>query len=369
MGSIPNNRLLSLDAFRGFTIAAMILVNSPGSYRAVYSQFKHAPWNGWTFADTIFPCFLFIMGVSMMFSLASCQQGGLSCSRVDLKIVKRTLILFGLGLFMNSYPIFHISTLRVPGVLQRIALCYFFTSIIVRKLSPRGQFYCIVGLLTSYWLMMRLVPIPEATAATLEPGNNLAAYVDSLFLQGHMWAQQDPEGIVGTLPAIGITLFGTLTGIWLRSNRPAKMRTAGMILAGTALLALGTILDTWLPINKNLWTSTYTIFMAGIALLSLAVFYWVIDVAGYKRWAKVFVIFGMNAIAIYFLCEVLDTSLVFIVHKAAGSTLALRSYLFRSIFAPLASPEGASLLFALSYLFLMFLVAWAMWRMRIFIKI
>ncbi len=367
-----SRRLLSLDAFRGFTIVAMILVNSPGTYRAVYPQLRHAPWNGWTFTDTIFPAFLFIMGVSMAFSFAARKESGLSSSRLDLQVVKRTLILFGLGLFMNSYPVFHLSTLRIPGVLQRIALCYLFTSPIVRKCSLRGQVYWLIGLLASYWLMMTFIPVPGVGAGVLKPGNNLAAFVDSLFLQGHMWGQydtQDPEGIMSTIPAIGTTLFGVLAGNWLRTPFSGQAKAAGMVCAGTALIALGMVLDHWMPINKSIWTSTYSIFMAGIALVTLAVFYWSIDVAGYKMWASMFIIFGVNAIAIYFLSEILDTSLRFLLRQASGPTLNLRAYLFRSIFAPLASPEGASLLFALSYLFLMFLIAWALWRMRIFIKI
>lgn len=372
MGPDQTKRLTSLDAFRGFTIAAMILVNSPGSYRAVYPQLRHAAWNGWTFADTVFPFFLFIMGVSMAFSFAAHQENSLAGSRLDLRIVKRTIILFGLGLFMNSYPVFHLSTLRIPGVLQRIALCYLFTSQIIRKCGPRGQSCWLLGLLASYWLMMRFIPVPGIGAGVLEPGNNLAAYVDSQLLQGHIWGQyetQDPEGIVSTIPAIGTTLFGVLTGNWLRTPLSGRIKTIGMICAGTVLIALGMALDHRLPINKNLWTSTFSIFMAGLALVSMAVFYWLIDVIGYKRWAGVFVIFGMNAIVVYFLSEILDTSLRFLLQHVSGSTMNLRAYLFRSIFIQLASPEGASLLFALSYLFLTFLIAWMLWRMRIFIKV
>ena len=367
-----HKRLISLDAFRGMTIASMILVNSPGSYRAVYAQLKHAPWNGWTFTDTIFPFFLFIVGVSIVFAFARRKESGFDEPRMDLQIVKRTVILFALGLFMNSYPIFHLSTLRIPGVLQRTALCYFFASIIVRKYSVKDQVYWLLGLLASYWLMMRFVPVPGIGAGVLEPGNNLAAYVDSLFLGGHMFAQYetwDPEGLLSTIPALGTTLFGVLAGHWLRLPLSGNGKTAGMIFAGALLTVAGLMLDHWLPINKNIWTSTFSILMAGLALLTLAVFYWLIDVMGFKWWAMVFVIFGMNSIAIYVLSEILDTSLRFVLMKGAGSTLILRDYLHRSMFAQYASPENASLLYALSYVFLVFLIAWAMWKMKIFIKI
>ena len=365
-------RLLSLDAFRGMTVAAMILVNCPGSYRAIYPQLRHAAWNGWTLADTIFPSFLFIMGVSIVFSLAGHKECGLADSRLDLRIVRRSVILFVLGLFMNSYPIFHLSTLRIPGVLQRIALCYFFAFSIVRRCSPRGQLCWLLGLLASYWLMMRFVPVPGIGAGVLEPGKNLAAYVDSLLPEGHVWGQhgtQDPEGILSTIPAVGTTLFGVLAGNWLRSPFSGLKKTVGMVCAGAALLAAGLILEPWFPINKSLWTSTYSILMAGLALLAFAAFYWLIDVAGCKRWATVFIIFGMNAIAVYFLSEILDTGLRFVLREASGPTANLRAHLFRTIFAPIASPEGASLLFALSYVFLMFSIAWLMWKMKIIVKV
>jgi predicted acyltransferase len=372
MENTQAKRLLSLDAFRGFTIAGMILVNSPGSYREVYPQLRHAQWNGWTFADTIFPFFLFIMGVSMVYSLARRKEIGHVDASLDLQIVKRTIVLFGLGLFMNSYPIFHLSTLRIPGVLQRIALCYFFTSLIMRRYGPIGQAFWLFGFLASYWLMMRFVPVPWIGAGVLEPGNNFAAYVDSLFLEGHMLPQYetwDPEGLVSTIPAIGTTLFGVLCGEYLRSPVASRKKTAGMLCTGVALVMLGMVMDHWLPINKGIWTSTFSIFMAGLAFLCLALFYWLIDVKGYKRWATMFVILGMNSIAIYFLAEILDTTLRFVLHHVAGSTISLRIYLHRSFFTPLASPENASLLFAVSYVFLMFLIAWAMWKKRLFIKI
>ena len=274
------NRLCSLDAFRGLTIAAMILVNCPGTYGSVYPQLRHAEWNGWTFTDTIFPAFLFIMGVSMVFSFAGRKQNGAINSRLQFQIVKRTLILFALGLFINDFPVFHLSTIRVPGVLQRIALCYFFTSLIILKSSVRGQVCWLIGLLSSYWLMMRFVPVPEIGTGVLEPGRNFAAYIDSLFLDGHMWMHYetwDPEGLLSTIPAIGTTLFGVLAAHWLRSDLPGGRKVIGLFLAGVVLFALGWVLGGWFPINKSIWTSTFSIFMAGIASIGLALFYWIID--------------------------------------------------------------------------------------------
>lgn len=371
--SSKTNRLISLDAFRGFTIAAMILVNSPGTYRAVYHQLRHAQWNGWTFADIVFPSFLFIMGVSLVYSFAA-RQSGNGNSRLEFQIAKRTVLLFALGLFLNSFPIFHFSTLRIPGVLQRIALCYFFTSLIVLKTGLRGRILWVVGLLAGYWLAMRFVPVPGVGTGVLEPGNNLAAYVDSLFLSGHMWTHYeiwDPEGLFSTLPAIATTLFGVLTGDWLQSTYTGRQKAAGMLCAGLVLVVLGMFLNQWFPINKSIWTSTFVVFMAGLALVALSFFYWSIELAGYRRWATPFVIFGMNSITIFVLSEVLDTLLRFIrlPQASTGSTISIRSWLFWTFFMPLTDPKTASLLFALGFVLFMLLIAWLMWRKRLFVKL
>lgn len=369
-----HGRLASLDAFRGLTIAAMMLVNSPGNHGAVYPQLKHAVWNGWTFADTVFPSFLFIMGVSLVFSLESRRENAAGAGDIESRIVKRTLILFALGLFINSFPIFHLSTLRIPGVLQRIALCYFFTSLIILKSSSiKSRIFWLFGLLGSYWLMMRFIPVPGIGAGMLEPGRNFASYIDSLFLSGHMWSYYgtwDPEGLISTIPAIATSLFGALTGYWLRSLYPGRVIAAGMLGAGIFLIVLGVLLDTHLPINKSIWTSTFSIFMAGIALCSFVPFYLLMDLGEYRLWARPLTILGVNPIAIYFLSEILDTSLRFIhLSLPNGYALSCRSYLFQSVCAPNATPEVASLLYGLGFVFSMFLIAWAMWRKRIFIKI
>lgn len=368
------NRLISLDAFRGFTIAAMILVNSPGTYRAVYYQLRHAQWNGWTFADIVFPSFLFIMGVSLVYSFAARRQNGNGDARLEFQIARRTLLLFALGLFLNSFPIFHFSTLRIPGVLQRIALCYFFTSLIVLKTGLRGRALWVVGLLAGYWLAMRFVPVPGVGTGVLEPGNNLAAYVDSLFLSGHMWTHYetwDPEGLFSTIPAIATTLFGVLTGDWLRSSYAGEKKAAGMLCAGLVLIVLGLVLNQWFPINKSIWTSTFAVFMAGLALVGFSLFYWSIEVAGYRRWAVPFIIFGVNSITVFVLSEVIDTVLRFVrlPQASTGSTISIRSWLFWTFFTPLTEPKTASLLFAVGFVLFMLLIAWFMWRKRLFMKL
>lgn len=368
-GSVRLKRLASLDAFRGLTIALMIVVNSPGDSGSVFAPLSHADWNGWTFADTVFPSFLFIVGVSLVYSFAKQQEG-----RIVVRILRRTIILFALGLFVNAFPSFELSTLRIPGVLQRIALCYFFTSLIVLRAGLRGRILWLIGLLASYWLMIRFIPVPGVGAGVLEPGQNFAAWVDSHLLSGYMWSYYDgawdPEGIVSTIPAIATTLFGVLAGQWLRSSSSDRRKVIGMVCAGLVLVIAGYMLDSWLPINKSIWTSTFSIFMAGLALVFLAFFFWSIDMAGYPRWPKPLIILGLNPITIYVLSIVLDTTLRSLnLAVSGGKEPACRFYLFKICYVPTTEAEIASLLYSLVILASMFLVAWIMWRKRIFIRI
>jgi predicted acyltransferase len=376
-----SKRLMSLDAFRGATIAGMILVNNPGSWSIIYPQLRHATWHGWTFTDWIFPFFLWIVGVAMTFSFARRVEEGGDKKALFGHVVRRAAIIFGLGLFLTAFPFgllghnFSLSTIRIPGVLQRIAICYLIGSAIFLTTSLRGQVLWILGLLASYWLMIHLIPVPGYGAGLLEPTGNLCWYVDSNLLSGHTWTGApapgfDPEGIVSTLPAIATTLFGVLTGHWLRSGRSGEEKTAWMFVAGNVLLLLGAILDIWLPINKNLWTSSYSVFMAGWALVCLAVFYWLIDVKGYTRWATPFVIYGMNAIAVFVLSGLVGKLLYLVKFTMAdGTVVTLKTVIYQNIFEPIASPLNASLLFAICFVLLMYAVAWFMWKKKWFLKV
>lgn len=369
----PGGRLASLDAFRGIAIALMILVNSPGDPANVYSLLSHSAWNGWTVADTIFPAFLFIVGVSIVFSLDAQKAKKISHRALAVRILKRTLILFALGIFVNIFPRFDLSTVRIPGVLQRIAVCYLFTSLIVLNSGLRGRILWLVGLLASYWLMMRFIPVPGIGAGVLEPGKNFAAWVDSHLLNGYMWSytagKWDPEGIVSTLPAIATTLFGVLTARWLKTPFSGGRKIAGMVAAGVLLMLAGLLLGHWLPINKSLWTSTFSMFMAGLALVTLAFLYGCIDVAGFARWAKPFTILGMNAITLYILSIVYVHSLWALeLETSTGKKKSAHAYLFGNFFHHLG-PKADSLLWGLWIVFSMYLVAWIMWRKRLFIKI
>lgn len=375
-------RLLSLDAFRGATIAGMILVNNPGTWSAIYPQLRHAVWNGWTFTDWIFPFFLWIVGVAMTFSFAKRLEEGGSKREIVLHVFRRAVIIFALGLFLSAFPFglilnhnFSFSTIRIPGVLQRIAVCYLGASLIYLNTSLRGQILWIVGLLTGYWVIVKLVPVPGFGAGVLEPTGSLCWYVDSTVFAGHTWTGApapgfDPEGIVSTLPAIATTLFGVLTGHWLRASRTKEEKAAGMFVAGNSMLLLGAILDMWLPINKNLWTSSFTVFMAGWAMICLATFYWIIDVKGYTKWARPFVIFGLNAITVFFLSGIVGALLYLIkTQQRDGAILSLQQHIFQHVYQPIASPINASLLYAISFILFMFLIVWVMWKKRWFIKI
>jgi predicted acyltransferase len=375
-GAIPKKkRLASLDAFRGLTIALMIVVNCPGDPDSVFSFLGHSAWNGWTFADTVFPSFIFIVGVSLVFSFAKRDAANnTSIWENEFRVLRRTLVLFALGLFLNIFPAFHVSNIRIPGVLQRIAICYFFTSLIVLKAGLRGRILWLIATMASYWLMMRFIPVPGIGTGVMEPGENFASWVDSIFLKGHMWSYYDntwdPEGIISTIPAISTTLFGVLTGQWLMSSASEGKKVAGLICAGLILLAAGSILDYWMPINKSIWTSSFSIFMAGLALVFLAIFHLFIDVVGISGWAKPFIILGLNPITIYVLSQILDNSLRsmdLIISK--GNRMTCQDFLFHQFCIPYAEAKTASLLYALGILICMLLVAWIMWRKRLFIKV
>ena len=446
-------RLMSLDVFRGATIAGMMLVNNPGSWSAVYPPLEHAAWHGWTFTDLIFPFFLWIVGVAIPLSTARRLEQGQSRRELLRHALRRAVLIFGLGFFLNSFsyfidgslvrdgigPWFHhyATTVRIPGVLQRIAICYLAAVAVflltqtrgagAGKSEPtktsgvegdlargqatgergheaqvpaggarvgfgpgvRGQLLAIVILLAGYWLLMGLWPVPGYGSGILEKEGNFAQYIDDSVLNGpvigtHVWRTArnwDPEGIVSTLPAIATCLFGVLTGQLLRSKLNPETKTAWMFTAGSLLLLAGQWMNPWLPINKNLWTSSYAVFMAGMALICFAVCYWLVDVQGWRKWAKPFAIYGMNAITVFVLAGILGRlSLEIKLANAAGETVALKTFLYDKFFAPFASPatapflsclagpRNASLLWALVYVLGLYAVAWGMYRRKWFVK-
>ncbi len=360
---MKQDRLVSLDAFRGFTIAGMILVNNPGT-RTAYAPLRHAQWNGWTPTDLVFPFFLFIMGVSMNLSFARRQdsaRGG-----IYLKILRRALIIFALGVFLNAFPDFDWGTLRIAGVLQRIAVVYLVASVIVINAGIKTEAVIAGAFLVIYWLLMRFVPVPGYGAGNLTPEGNLATYLDSLLLPGRLYRQiWDPEGLLSTIPAIATGLLGHLTGFLIRSKLD-KIRIAGwlFVLGWVGMLA-GWVWSIWFPINKNIWTSSYVLFTAGAALEFLGICYWLIDVYGWRRWAHPAVVFGMNAILVYVLSGIVGDMLGVI--EVGGVTL--KEWIVKHLFVWWMAPIDASLLFAILYVVLWWLVMDLFYRRRIFIKI
>jgi predicted acyltransferase len=372
-GTMASGRMLSLDAFRGLTIAGMILVNNPGTWGAIYSPLRHADWHGWTPTDLIFPFFLFIVGVSVTLALSRRAEGGGGKRDLYLKIFRRAALIFALGVFLAGFPFFEFSTIRIPGVLQRIAVCYLFAALIFLKSDWRAQALIAAALLLLYWALMTLVPVPGFGAGDLGKEGNLAAYIDRALLEGHIWKQAkvyDPEGILSTIPAVATTLCGVLTGHLLRSRRGAVEKAAAMFVAGAGGVVAGWAWNFWFPINKALWTSSYVLFTAGLALQLLAVCYWLVDIKGCKRWATPFRVFGTNALALYFLAELFSNLISTIsLTRADGTRADLKTIVFENAFAPWASPEAASLVFALSVVLLWLGVLTVLYRKGIFIKV
>ena len=398
-------RLMSLDVFRGATIAGMILVNNPGNWSAIYKPLEHAEWHGWTFTDLIFPFFIWIVGVAIPLSTARRLDQGQSRTQLLLHVLRRSVIIFALGFFLNSFNYLidgslfrdglsawwqnYATTVRIPGVLQRIAICYFIATLIYLKTGIRGQIIWIAGLLGGYWLLMIVGPLLGCGTGGLEPNGNFSEYIDNLVLNGkvigmHVWKggkTWDPEGIFSTVPAVATCLFGIMTGHVLRSKQTPETRTAWLFVGGNLLLFAGVVMDAWLPINKKLWTSSYSVFMAGMAMNIFAVSYWLVDVRGWRKWAKPFAIYGMNAIAVFMLAGLLGRILPAIkVASATGKKVGLQGYLYEKLFVPFASPEtapffsflaspkNASLMWALLYVAVLYLVAYGMYRRKWFLK-
>ncbi len=356
------NRLLSLDAFRGATMLLMVLVNNGGGDQS-YRQLEHSAWNGWTLTDTVFPSFLWIVGVAITLSLGKRLEAGTRPAQLLSKIFRRSVILYVFGLLVYAFPDLSLSHQRLLGVLQRIAICYLAASLIYLYCGVRAQLIWLAALFVSYWLLMTLVPVPGYGPGRLDVDGNFAHYVDRLVLGAHNYASTktwDPEGIISTLPAIGSTLLGIFAGHILRLDLPLIARCRRLLLTGVGLVALAYVCNIWLPINKKLWTVSFALLMAGIDFIILPAFLWLIDEKGVKKPIEPFLITGMNAITIYmaseFLSEFLDAT-------------NLHDHIYNRVFAPLASPVNASLLWALAFTALMYLLAYLLYRRRWFFRI
>lgn len=376
-------RLVSLDVFRGATIAAMILVNNPGTWGTIYPPLRHASWHGWTVTDLVFPFFLFIVGVSIVLAFSKAMAKGAENTDLVRKTFIRSAIIFGLGLMLAGYPYFtldpsfgihkNLAEIRIMGVLQRIAICYLVASVIFIYLKPRAIVYVIAGILVGYWAMMMLIPVPGYGAGMIdEPHTNLAAYIDQLiFADVHLYRNgpYDPEGLFSTLPAIGTTLLGVMTGVILMSDRDPIEKTARFLLWGFAMAAIGYVWDWFFPINKPIWTSSYAIFTAGLGMQIFGICYWLIDVKGYQRLTRPFVVYGVNALTVFFMSGIIARSLNMIQIPAADGMMSLQRVIFTNVFLPLTSEINASLMYAIAWIVLWYFILSYMYRKNIIVKV
>ncbi len=382
---LTQQRLRSLDVFRGFTIAGMVLVNNPGDWTHIHTPLRHAVWHGWTFTDCIFPFFLFIVGVSLVLSTRRSRAAGLAKQSLLMQLWRRALIIILIGLTLNFIPSFSFETLRYPGVLQRIGLCIMIAAPVVLWCRWQGQLAWTIVFMVIYTAIMLLVPVPDAVGVVgiglLEPGRDTGSFVDRMLMGGHLWAQSktwDPEGLLSTLPAVSSLLFGALTGQWLQATRPPAVKTAWMMLAGVVAAWVGVALDAILmPINKSLWTPSYVVMVTGWALLLFATCYWLIDACDSElvrtraAWfARPLEIYGVNALFIFIFSGLIAKMLGYAkVQTDTGSLASVKVWLFVSLEPLQLSPVNASLLFAVIFNLSMFLVAWWLWRNNIFVKV
>ena len=366
---VAPERLDSLDVFRGLSIAAMILVSTPGSWTAVYTPLDHALWHGWTVTDLVFPFLLFAMGAAVPFALAR-RRG--KARRLATHVVRRAVVLFALGLLLNvieaSAPL-QWGTFRIPGVLQRIAIVFVAVAWLTEHGSLRVQIAAVAAALAGYWALLTLVPVPGVGAGVLTPEGNLASFLDRALLGRHLLTRySDPEGLLSTLPAAATAMAGVFAGDWLKERRQTH-HSAWLFMAGVIAMAAGLAWGRVFPINKNLWTSSFALFSGGLAAQVLALFHWLVDVRGWRGWSRPLAAYGRNPLAAYFFSVGFDSLLT----RATVAGGSLKGVVYRGAFVPWLRPccgaEAASLGYALAYVALWGVILGAMYRRRIFIRI
>ncbi len=390
-GLLP--RYHAVDVLRGLTIAFMILVNNNGDEHLAFWPLKHAQWNGFTPTDLVFPTFLLLVGTAIVFSTESRLKRG--ATRISLlgHVVRRSIILFVLGVLIHAFPFFHVHTMRFYGVLPRIALCYLVVGSLYLFLRtpdsdlPGGRpaIWDKVGLLVlslvGYYLLMRFVPVPGfgvpgRDIPLLDPDRNLVAWLDrSIFSANHLYEHtRDPEGLLSTIPALGTTVIGVLAGLFLRSSRPDLQKVLGLATAGLGGVVLGLLWNPWFPINKKLWTSSYVLFAAGWSLLLLALFWYLLQVrrkddagpAVAPRWTSPLMVFGTNAITAYALSELMSAGLD---HVMVAPHVNVLHWYYLQLASIIPSPPVASLVYSLTYVLVCWLAMLPLYRKKIFIKI
>jgi predicted acyltransferase len=372
-----SQRLVFLDVVRGMTVAFMILVNNHGNEKATYWPLEHAEWNGWTPTDLVFPIFLFLVGITTVFSTASRIARGESRSSLFWHALRRAAILFAMGILIHGFPSYPLATLRIYGVLQRIAICYFVATVIYlwdRRVATLAGVAaaCLLG----YWILIRWVPIPGFGVPVhdfpfMDKDINWVSVVDRSLFPGRLLEHtRDPLGLISAIPAVATCLLGLLTGLWLRTDRTMRAKAVGLLVGAAAGLALGGLWAIWFPINKRLWTSSYVLFAAGWTLLILCICYYVIDIKKHQgAWTYPWKVFGANAIFAYAFSELLSIVLGVIRVGSDGSTVSLKRLIYSRIFAPIPDPSFGTLLYSLSCVMVCFIPCLVLYRKRIFIKI
>jgi predicted acyltransferase len=376
-----SNRLLSLDLLRGLTIAFMILVNNNGDFGAAYWPLLHSVWNGCTPTDVVFPTFLFIIGITTVISTSSRLSRGVPKQQLFLQIVRRTIILFLLGILVNSFPFFNLHTMRFFGILPRISVCYFVVATLyLFSQGWRDKLALFIAILVGYWMLLRFVPVPGYGVPThgvpfMDPLHNLAFWVDrSLFSASHLSdGTHDITGLGSTLPSIATTLLGVLTAQWLRTSHSFTKKVRNIAFAGIAAIILGRVWNITFPINKELWTSSFVLFAGGISMLLLALFMWLVDRRPASRLNRIrslsdtaLLVFGTNAIAAYVFAELLEDAFNSI---PTHPGINLQETLYQSIHRAVPDASFASLLYSLGFVLVCWIFTYVLYRRRIFIKV
>ncbi len=363
---VKSQRLLSLDAFRGFTVALMIVVNDPGSWSQVYAPLLHAEWHGFTPTDLVFPFFLFIVGVSVVLAYSKRLKAGANKKEMYKKIIIRSFKIFAVGILLNLIPGFDFANLRVTGVLQRIAIVFMACSFLFLNTDWKTLAKISGTTLLAYWFIMTIIPVPGLGRPSLEPGENLAAWVDSFLLPGRMWkGTWDPEGYLSTIPAIVTGITGMLAGILIVSNKSLDRKIVWLFTLGFFSLIIGAVWDWSFPLNKNLWTSSFVMYTSGAAAMTLAACMFIVDVLGIKAWTRMGRVFGANAITVYVISGILPD--LFTNLKIGGNSL---NYLFMDGFIGMGmAPKMASFLYSIAFTLVCYIPAYILYKKKIFIKL
>ncbi len=394
-----SERLLALDVFRGMTVAGMLLVNNPGTWSAIFPPLEHAPWNGWTPTDLVFPFFLFIVGITTELSLRVRRARGDSEQAIVRQILRRGTLIFLFGLALSAFPFFtwtaipdianpswfdrivhRMEHVRIMGVLQRIGVAYLCGALLTLRTSWRQQLVLLAVLLFGYWALMTLVPVPDTGIAGRfvadQPDRLLSAWLDrTVFGTNHLWSGSktwDPEGLLSTVPAIGTMLMGTFAGRWMsEQQRPLPERLAALFSVGALAMMAGLVWHWGFPINKSIWSSSYVVFTAGTGAVTLATCLWLIDVLQWRRWTFPFVVYGMNPMLAFLGSGLMARliSSIWMFEQADGTRVSMQGLVYQSVYAPLLPPREASLAYAASFVTLWFVILWGAWKRGIVLKV